>query len=434
MKLSVPLLVLVLFAILLAPLPAAGQTVGPVQPAVTAASAQVQPHSILSVKVMLQSGSPGEKLRADLQLTDATVTLYAIAGQNAVYSREAKPGADGSALFQDVPYQGGYGFGAVARVGLTTYMSELISPAAGASEVILPVRVFSTTTDASRLRISQAYVLAEAANEGTLQISSLFILSNDGDKTIEGGVQDADGEATSLWFPLPTGAQDAQFEPNNQVNLALSEGGFVVRSGVPPGEGSGRVGVRYTLPYSESLHLENRLAYPIDRLTVFVATQGITLTSPSLISLGTQPREDGVTMNVWGAEKIAANQAVAYELSGKPELPVPAVNSHTAPAAQAPATVGDRIAQFFTGHNRADLYGFGLIAFGLLLALLAGAWWLVHTRFAPDPLVRQERALLAALADLEDDLEAGRIEQEDYDRRRGLLTDALGRCWPRACA
>lgn len=91
MKLSVPLLVLVLFAILLAPLPAAGQTVGPVQPAVTAASAQVQPHSILSVKVMLQSGSPGEKLRADLQLTDATVTLYAIAGQNAVYSREAKP-------------------------------------------------------------------------------------------------------------------------------------------------------------------------------------------------------------------------------------------------------------------------------------------------------------------------------------------------------
>ncbi len=420
-----PLLAVVLSALLLAPLTAAAQTAGPAQPAATPAPAQSEQAHTITVKVALQNGAAGEKLPADLRLTDATVTLYTIAGGNPVDSREARPGADGSALFQDAQYQGGYGFGAVARVGLTTYMSELISPPTGASEVTVPVKVFATTTDASQVRISQAYLLAEAAGEGKLQISTLFILSNDGDKTVEGGAQDGNGNAASLAFPLPAGAQDAQFEQNDQVSFALTDGGFVVRPGIPPGEGSGRVGVRYTLPYTESLRLESRLPYPVDKLTVFVATPGITLTSRSLISLGAQRREDGVMMNVWGAEKIAANQSIAYELRGRPELPPAALSHPVTPVEAAPATLMERAARFFVEHDRIQLYGFGLITAGLLLALSAGGWWVYRTRFASNPAAQQERALLGALADLQEDHEAGLVEHEDYERRFAQLTEAL---------
>jgi hypothetical protein len=424
-KVSLLWFALTLFALLLAPLTASAQTAGPVQPATTAAPATSEPAKVITVKVALGSGKPGEQLPADLNLTGATVTLYAMAGRNPAYSREAKPSAGGTAEFAAVPYQDGYGFGVVARVGLTAYVSELITPTPGSSEVTVPVMVFASTTDASKLRISQAYALAEVADEGKLQISILYILSNDGDTTVEGGVQDANGKAASLTFPLPTGAQDVQFEQDDGASYALTDRGFVARPGVRPGEASAQVGVRYTLPYSESLRLESALAYPVDKLTVFVANQGITLTSQSLISLAPQQRQDGTIMKAWGAEKLAPNQAVSYELTGKPvetppPLPVTATNATSTSTGPLAAVIA-----FLAARSKAQVIGMGMIAIGALLTVALGGWWVYRSRFAPSPAEQQEQALVAALADLEEDHEAGRVEQVDYEQRRVRLKEAL---------
>lgn len=426
MKLTLPLLVLILIALVIAPLAVSAQTTGPVQPAATTAPAGAAPaEQAITVKVALASSRPGEKLPADLRLADATVTLYAIAGQSPAYSREAKPSIDGTAEFAAVPYQNGYAFGVVARVGLTAYVSELVTPTPSSAEVTVPVRVFAATTDASKLRISQAYSLAEVDDEGKLQISSLYILSNDGDKTVEGGVRDAGGQAASLAFPLPVGAQAVEFEQDDGASFALTDGGFVARPGVRPGEASAQVGVRYTLPYSESLHLETALAYPVDKLAVFVANQGITLTSQSLIGLAPQQRQDGTLMRVWGAEKLAANQAVSYDLTGNPmETPPPLPVAATNATSSSPGPLAAVIA-FLAARSQTQLIGIGMIAIGVLLTLVIGGWWLYRLRFASSSAEQRERALLAALADLEEDHEAGRVDHADYEQRRVRLKEAL---------
>jgi hypothetical protein len=171
--------------------------------------------------------------------------------------------------------------------------------------------------------------------------------------------------------------------------------------------------------------LESALAYPVDKLTVFVANQGITLTSQSLISLAPQQRQDGTIMKAWGAEKLAPNQAVSYELTGKPvetppPLPVTATNATSTSTGPLAAVIA-----FLAARSKAQVIGMGMIAIGALLTVALGGWWVYRSRFAPSPAEQQEQALVAALADLEEDHEAGRVEQVDYEQRRVRLKEAL---------
>jgi hypothetical protein len=80
---------------------------------------------------------------------------------------------------------------------------------------------------------------------------------------------------------------------------------------------------------------------------------------------------------------------------------------------------------FLAARSTTQLIGMSLIAIGALLTVAFGGWWLYRSRFAPSPAEQEERALLAALADLEEDHEAGRIEQADYEQRRVRLNEAL---------
>jgi hypothetical protein len=426
-KHSLPLLALTLLALLVAPLTVAAQTAAPTPPAATAVpAAPAKAEKVITVKVALESGKAGQALPADTRLQEAAVTLYVLQGQSPVDRREGKTDATGTAQFTAVPYEDGYGYGVVAKLGLTPYISQLVTPKAGATDVLVPVKVYGTTTDTSKLRVSQAFVLAEAQGDGKLGVTNLYILSNDGDKTIEGGLKDATGKPATVQFPLPSGAQDVKFSEDDGSGIAQIDGAFVSRPGVQPGEGTGRVLVTYSLPYSDSLKLESGLAYPTDKLSVFVATQGITLTGSLLKNLGPQQRGDGVTMNVWGAEKIAADQIVSYELKGKPDLPPPLPASAVQAGPRAAAAAGaPGLKGFVSARKPVELAGMGLIAAGLLLGVFAAGWLLYRTRLAPDPAAQQVHALLAALADLQEDRDAGRVTPEDYEQRRLLLTEAL---------
>jgi hypothetical protein len=429
-KHSLPLLALTLFALLLAPLTVAAQTAAPTPPAATAAPAATgKAEKVITVKVALESGKAGQALAADTRLQDAAVTLYVLKGQSPVDRREGKTDAAGTAQFTAVPYEDGYGYGVVAKLRLTPYISQLVTPKAGATEVLVPVKVYGTTTDTSKLRVSQAFVLAEAQGEGKLGITNLYILSNDGDKTIEGGLKDAEGKPATVQFPLPSGAQDVKFSEDDGSGIAQIDGAFVSRPGVQPGEGTGRVLVSYSMPYSDSLKLESGLAYPTDKLSVFVATQGITLTGSLMKNLGPQRREDGVTMNAWGAEKIAADQIVSYQLKGKPEVPPPLPASAVQAGPRAAPAGASGLKGFVNARKPVELAGMGLIAVGLLLGVFAAGWLLYRTRLAgrsaQDPESQQLHALLAALADLQEDREAGRVEPKDYEQRRLLLSEAL---------
>ncbi len=189
---------------------------------------------MITLKVALGSGKAGEALPADTNLQNAAVTLYALKGQSPVYRREGVTDAAGTATFTAVPYEDGYGFGVVAKMGLTPYISDVVAPTAGASEVLVPVKVYGTTTDASKLRVSQAFVLAEAQGDGKLGITNLYILSNAGDKTVEGGLKDAEGKAATVQFPLPSGAQDVKFgedDGNRNATAARSRSSLRVSAG-----------------------------------------------------------------------------------------------------------------------------------------------------------------------------------------------------------
>ncbi len=65
----------------------------------------------------------------------------------------------------------------------------------------------------------------------------------------------------------------------------------------------------------------------------------------------------------------------------------------------------------------------------MAIVLASGLHWLLQrraARLALDPAARR-RALAEAIVDLEEDYTAGKVEEEEYTRRRGPLEEALSR-------
>ncbi|HEY57519.1 MAG TPA: c-type cytochrome [Anaerolineae bacterium] len=339
------------------------------------------------------------------------VTLYGLDRQTSqvVLQEETQTDADGKFVFKNIEAPFHRIFVVSVEYQGTTYVSDW-AIASGNEEIDLPVTIYDTTTDTSTLRADRLHIFFEFPQEGTLRVIELYVISNDGDKTV---VPPSPGEPV-LHFTLPKGATNLQFQNGGLGGrFVATEAGFGDTQPVPPGQGSHQVLFAYELPYTKKVSVRHPVHLPIDSAILIVPdTGGLKVRSQMFTPAGTQTIE-GKNFQVFRSQALQPDQEIAFEVSGRPT----------------PATGPDI-------SSRAGL-AIGLGVFGLALIVVGIVLWRrpqtaeevaeeeAESDEAPPDLEEDPETLMDAILALDDLYQQGKLSEEAYQTRRAELKARL---------
>ena len=209
------------------------------------ALAQAPPATTLTIEGQLVNATPGGTVEAGIP-----VMLHSYDGQQMSSVIEGVTGPDGTFRFENVEMAEGRTFEVIATVGRTSYFSERTTGSPDQTRLELPVIIYDTTTDASAIRVEQMHTIVEFLSPAQMEVLEVYVISNDGDRTVEGAATLGDGRTASLRFTLPEGETGLSFEGDNTgTRFILTADGFADRLGVPPGRGTVQFTIGYLLPY-----------------------------------------------------------------------------------------------------------------------------------------------------------------------------------------
>jgi hypothetical protein len=201
-----------------------------------------------------------------------------------------------------------------------------------------------------------------------------------------------------LQLPLPEDASDLRFaSEDTALGLAASDDGLVLQGPLPPGEST--LELMYRVPLRDgSVTLDRRFEKPLPLLSVFIADSGLRVQSERLHRRRPVRTEDRTYLYLEGFD-IEPSETVSLHLSPLPPR-------------SAPGRLGDAL---FLALTAAAAVGF---LTGPLRRRAGGEM----AEEEPEPASRRERvSLYAALRDLEQDFETGKVSEEDYRTLRDDL-------------
>jgi hypothetical protein len=376
--------------------PVAGTTSVPTQPTAPVAL----PTGPASIVGTLVNGTAGASSPAHQPLT-----LYALTqdGSSILFTRTITSDADGQFVFDQLDPSPTTLYAIQTQYLKAYYTSDALTFAHGGVTLTAPITVYETTTDAAGVSVEQMHMFFDFA-PGSTTVGQLFIVSNSGDRAYIG----ADG--ISLHLPLPPGATNVHFQDGELGGRYQSTpDGFADTEAVAPGVGTAQILVSCDLPYDgKKLDVNLPTAYPVKSVNVLVPDPGPKLTSSQLTFAGSRQTQVGNMQNYVGGN-LAAGANLALQISG-------AANTTTTGRIPSGSTSPPWI----------------LIASAALLLAAAGIVafvWLRQQREAAeeqgqDPAAQREE-LLDAIAELDDDFEAGRVAEVDYRQQRTELKAEL---------
>jgi hypothetical protein len=346
-----------------------------------------------------------------------TVVLRHFRGMELVQERRATVGADGRFTFADLPIAEGEAYLAVVSYQGVEYSSRMIQLTQN-PEVETEIVVYETTTDPSVIRIgSRSLVVAGAAPElETVDVMDIVIVTNQSDRTYLGGPS-----GTVLKLPLPEGALEISPQPGFDYGQPrLEPDGTLVTTGpLPPG--THNVVLAYSVPYSGTrATLTIGTALPTETLRVLVRQGTYELSSRSLLDSGTV-EVSGISYRVFSLDRPVVGDRVTVQVSKLPR----------AGGGLLDVALGPLIA--------AVVAGLGLVVAGVL------TYQIVRQRRASgeapvdeddaepgkgsldaEPIPGDERlALAAALNRLDEQRDAGEIDEERYQAQREQILEQL---------
>lgn len=342
--------------------------------------------------------------------TGMQVTLHGYDNMNETLTLITTAAADGSFSFSNVEIPSGRVFMASVTYKDTTFNSQIAHPQANTSNAInLPLTIYETTTDTSKITIDRMHVFFDFSQSGTVQVVELYIISNTGNQTIVS----SGASKPVLTFVLPQGFTNLQFEQGQMGQRYVStENGFGDTQSIPPGSQSTQLLFAFNLPYSKKLDITLPVTRPVSAVVVMVPKGGISAQSDMLTDGGEQDVQ-GMTFHLYNAENIAPDKPLTLTLSGNPTSAAPALS---------------------TGGSFTTLI-IGLAA--LALALIGGGLWLYRQRslaaaegisVTPESSAASDEdpdAIIDAIVALDDMYQSGNLPEAAYRERRANLKARL---------
>ena len=355
----------------------------------------------------IANGTAGGAKPADLSVNLIGFTDMSMSG---TYTATAD--ADGRVTFEAVPFTQGEQFILTTEYGGATYHSDVFSFESGQTSAQIALPVYDVTDDPAAIRISQLHTFVMFENAGQVTIGQMAVVSNDGDKTY------APSDGKTIRLSVPAGASGvASPDGLEGETYAVDEQGYVDLRPVPPGDSSLQVFFQYQMPYSGQLDFAQRLDYPADVVNLLIGDTSVGVTGEGVSDLGTQSIQ-GMTFQQFQRSNLAAGDTLAFDVSG------------TAGSSSVTGTAGPAAPLAVTTGNTVNI-GIGLFALAALLAGV-GYWWYRRRGDAAAPRAEKpadREELLDAIAELDDDLAAGKISPEDHRRERAWLMAELQKVW-----
>jgi hypothetical protein len=325
-----------------------------------------------------------------------------------VYEEVLTISPDGVIEFNDVPFLAGQVYFASITYSGAVYRSEITELTPGASELVLQVQIFDTTTDDSGLSIDRIHVFIDFLEPDQVHIGEIYIISNFGTATV---VAETAGLPT-VSFPLPEGALSIEFDNGILGERYLkTEDGFGDTVSIPPGSGVYQVLVNYTLPYQRNkLDYSHPVPYSVGAVVVMTPVNQVTVKGNSLEDIGIQSIPDG-SVHIYAGESIAAGGKLQFQISGNPETAL---------------TQDESLPSQVPGY---------LIVLAVLGAgmILAGIWLFLRNRNLSEDQPEgdqkgseeDQEQILDQIIALEDLYNSGDINEKDFQKKRKELKKIL---------
>lgn len=355
----------------------------------------------VTVTGAISNGSAGGSAPANLAVTlviyDASFNPTQVSGTT---------DANGNFSFADVAFNVDNTYAVTTTYRSQIFASDILREAplttdAADGALNLPITIYELTEDPDVIRID-GLVMQVTVQGDSLQVAQAFNITNTGDRAFTSSQTASNGAALSVVLQLPPGAVVVGFPGNQNRYITNAENATIFDTfPVLPGE-EHFVQVVYLVPYDDGgAIIEQPLTYALNgpvRLLVSPVTMGIT--SEQLPPRGTETLGDSQFQSYGADLTLAAGSVIRYDIAGA-----------SAPLGTTPVVSSDGLLPI-------------VIVVLLIAALLGGGFVLLGTRNRSgdqqviDILVRQ-------IAELDDEHDAGRIDDESYERQRAALKARL---------
>lgn len=243
------------------------------------------------------------------------VTLHGFEEMQIVLTRTTQVDADRTYRFEDVPLDPGRSYLTTLEYEDATYGSSFVT-VEDESSLDLPVIIYDSTTDASAVSIDRLHVFFELANDETLRVIELYILSNFGDKIV---VPPEEGEPT-ITFTLPEGATNLEFQDGvlGGRYVATSDG-FGDTAVIRPGMGAYEILYAYEMPYDGSLEWGHPVDFPVGAVVILAPEGSVRIESDDLIAAESRDVQ-GVSYQIYNAPALDAGDTLELTIQRQSTL------------------------------------------------------------------------------------------------------------------
>ncbi len=343
---------------------------------------------------------------------DTVVTLYAFDNMQMAFTQTLSTGENGVYTFEDIEMVPERAFLAGVDYNGGTYGSDVATADPAVAQINLQITTYDTGTDTSVLTTDRLHIFFDFTDPELLQVVEVYIISNPTDRSIIS----AEPGGGVVFFPLPEGYQDLQFEDGVLGSEYLeAPGGFVDTSSVPPGMSQYQLVFAFNLPYDRRLNFSQAVTMSTSAVVIMIPDVGVKLSGDSLVDGGVRDFQ-GISYRMYNGSNLIAGSKLTFEISGRPN------------------TGGATLISDLSWQSIA----IGVGSLGLVLVGI-GVWLYLRNKRAPAPAFDSEEmpeaiapvgaedaeSLMDAIIALDDQYQAGELPEDAYLQRRAELKDRL---------
>ena len=328
-------------------------------------------------------------------VADLDIILETHLGDNEPTETAGKTDAEGRFIFEGLNTDPTYGYHVKITYQQAEYDNGHIAFAEGETAKTTEFMVYNSTTSAEAISVAMAHTVIYVSEEN-LQVTEFFMFFNQSDLTYIGSIEVTDeGQKETLKLPLPSGATEIQLGSQMmECCVFISEGGLVDTMPVIPGYRE--VAYSYQVnPDSSEYVFSRKVDYLTGSYELLVQGIGVAVSSEQMETKEPLNIEDTI-YEYLSAVGLAPGDTLTIRLSGLPR---------------------DESQQIM------------LWVVVALLALGSVFGYTMRRKKAqpagPVSPERQKQQLLADIARLDDDFEAGKIAEESYRQQRADKKERL---------
>ncbi|MCB2202665.1 hypothetical protein KQH56_01530 [bacterium] len=343
----------------------------------------------ITVQGVIQNGTQGAALPENLP-----VTLYTVADADQTGLYETTSDANGEFAFEDVELVDGAQLIAVATYLDVPYYSDSFIYAEGQAVPKLALDVYETTQDMSSVSIVDLTVLLNEV-DGMLRVGEYYLISNGDDHTWIGTDNVGLGTLTTSAFSLPEGAQNLWFSGRGLGDRFLeTEEGFVDTAPVLPGTELTEVFFSYELPIADAEKISRTMYLPVEAVAFMVSELGgVTVSGEGITDTGPVETDSGPALTYAG-QPVSAGSDLVFSVN-----------------AQDGAAIS---------RNGLEI-GIAVVVLAVALVTAYLIWRKPSGRKWPE----EAQPILAAIAQLDDQIDGGELSEAEYHQKRIALLEKL---------